>query len=157
MIITHLINSGNQLLTGNLSITGSLTAISADAESLMMGGYIVATQSFTTGVSGHLQSQISVLNNHTGDYYLNTNPSGFITGVDELSFLTLLHTGIEETGIMFPRSFSSSPRVFSDLLITGDTGYLVGIKRVSSTGYFAMFSDVIAETGIYLQTFATNL
>jgi hypothetical protein len=44
-----------------------------------------ATQSYVTGISGGLQTQITSLNNQTGSYYPRTNPSGYITGVD-LSF-----------------------------------------------------------------------
>lgn len=39
-----------------------------------------STISYTTGVSGHLQEQISTLNSATGDYYPRSNPSGFISG-----------------------------------------------------------------------------
>lgn len=44
-----------------------------------------APTGYVTGISGGLQYQITALNNKTGSYYLNTNPSGYITGVD-LSF-----------------------------------------------------------------------
>jgi hypothetical protein len=92
----------------------------------------------------------------TGIFYTIDNPSGFITGLDQVSFLTLIHTGIEETGIAFPYTFSAIPRVLADLQLVSDTGYLVGVKNVATTGYVVVFSDVIEETGLYLHTFATN-
>ena len=92
----------------------------------------------------------------TGQFYPASNPYGFITVVDQVSFSILIPTGIEETGVLFPYSFSS-PRVFVDLILNSDTGYAVGIKNVSNTGYTAIFSDIIEETGIYLQTLVTNL
>ena len=92
----------------------------------------------------------------TGIFYTNDNPSGFITGLDQVSFLTLIHTGIEETGIAFPYTFAAIPRVLADLQLVSDTGYLVGVKNVATTGYVVVFSDVIEETGLYLHTFATN-
>jgi hypothetical protein len=41
-----------------------------------------------TGLSGYLQPQITNLNNQTGNYYLNTNPSGYITGINNILFTT---------------------------------------------------------------------
>jgi hypothetical protein len=112
--------------------------------------------SFVTGISGDLNSSIQILESQTGDYYQNSNPSGFITGVDQVSFVTLMQTGIEETGINFPYTFAAIPRVLVDMQLVSDTGYLVGIKNVTATGYTAIFSDIIEETGLYLHTFATN-
>ena len=97
-----------------------------------------------------------VAKSETGVFYPASNPSGFITGLNQVSFLTLLPTGIEETGVLFPYTFSSIPIIFSDLIQVSDTGYLVGIKNTSVSGYTAIFSDVIQETGIYLQTLATT-
>jgi hypothetical protein len=98
-----------------------------------------STISFSTGISGHLQNQI------------NTLSSG------NQSFLTVLPTGIEYTGVMFPTSFSSVPQVYPSLIVNSDTGYLVWPRYVGATGYTACFSDVIGQSGINLQTFATNL
>jgi hypothetical protein len=97
-----------------------------------------------------------VLNSATGVFYPASNPSGFITGLNQVSFLTLLPTGIEETGISFPYSFATIPKVLNELQLNSNTGYLVGVKNVAVTGYTAIFSDVLTETGIYLHTFATQ-
>ena len=57
----------------------------------------IASVEQMTGISGGLQTQISTLNNQTGSYvlkiesgqfYPNSNPSGFITGVDLSSYAT---------------------------------------------------------------------
>jgi hypothetical protein len=85
-----------------------------------------------------------------------TVPSEFILVADQVSFLTLMQTGIEETGIQFPYTFATIPRVLADIQLVSDTGYLVGIKNVTTTGYTAIFSDIIEETGLYLHTFANN-
>jgi hypothetical protein len=47
-----------------------------------------ATTGYATGVSGSLQNQITALNNQTGNYYLNTNPSGFISGISNIVYAT---------------------------------------------------------------------
>lgn len=157
--ITTLNNTTGTFITGSVirpSDTGIFYTINNPS------GYITgvdlssyATRAFTTGVSGSLQSQVSTLDARTGDYYPRTNPSGYITGVNQISFRTLIPTGVEETGITFPYTFSSIPRVFADFSLYSDTGYLVGMKNIAATGYIAVFSDVIEETGLYLQTLAT--
>jgi len=43
--------------------------------------------------SGYLQSEINNLNSESGLYYLNTNPSGFITGVDLKDYVLNSNTG----------------------------------------------------------------
>jgi hypothetical protein len=48
-----------------------------------------STISFSTGISGHLQNQVTNLNNQTGSYYPRNNPSGYITGVDLSSYATI--------------------------------------------------------------------
>ena len=113
---------------------------------------------YITGVdlSGYVTGDV-VRPSDTGQFYPASNPSGYITGIDQISFSTLLPTGIEETGILFPYSFSGVPRVFADLALISDTGYLVGTKNITNTGYTAVFSDIIEETGLYLQTLATNI
>ena len=56
-----------------------------------------ATQEYVTGISGDIQTQITNLNDQTGSYVLNTetgifytndNPSGYITGIDDLVYTT---------------------------------------------------------------------
>jgi hypothetical protein len=62
----------------------------------------IAAYEQVTGISGGLQSQISnlnsatgsyVLNNQTGIFYTNDNPSGFITGVDLSNYVLTSETG----------------------------------------------------------------
>lgn len=140
--------------------TGEYYHLTADEYSNLVTGEAnlsnYSTVAFSTGISGILQLQIDTLESNTGSYYLSSNPSGYITGLDQVSFLTLLPTGIEQTGISFPYTFNSIPRVLTDLQFISDTGYIVAAKNVASTGYVAIFSDVITETGLYLHTFANN-
>lgn len=39
-------------------------------------------------LSGYLEPQINTLNSNTGNYYLKTNPSGYITGIDNVVYTT---------------------------------------------------------------------
>lgn len=87
-------------INNNLLITGSRPTVNSTG--VLLSGE-ATTQDYVTGISGHLQTQITTLNNQTGSYVLNSetgsfitnsqtgdfysssNPSGYITGVD-LSF-----------------------------------------------------------------------
>ncbi|MDB4314599.1 hypothetical protein N9955_01070 [bacterium] len=65
-----------------------------DITGFLGGASGYASVSYVDGVSGNLQLQITDLNNNTGSYYLNTNPSGFITGVDLSSYATISYTNV---------------------------------------------------------------
>lgn len=82
-----------------------------------------ATQSYVTGISGNLQSQITnlnnatgsyILNSQTGDFYANSNPSGFITGIENIVFTTGDQT---ISGI---KTFSTGVNVTGDVNINGN-------------------------------------
>jgi hypothetical protein len=69
-------------INNNLLINGNRPTVNSTG--ILLSGE-ATTQSYVTGISGGLQTQITTLNNQTGSYYPRTNPSGYITGVD-LSF-----------------------------------------------------------------------
>jgi hypothetical protein len=71
-----------------------------------------ATQNYVTGVSGHLQGQITTLNSQTGSFYPRTNPSGYITGINNLVFTTGNQT-------------ISGIKTFSDNLVVGGNDLFV--------------------------------
>lgn len=143
-----------EILFVNGSTTGALVA-PADLSSAQQwllpdsGGTLARVEDLSIYVTGDV-----VRPSETGQFYPASNPSGFITGTNQISFSLLLPTGIEETGIQFPYELPTNPRVFTELILNSDTGYYVGVKNISTTGYTAVFSDVIGEEGIYLQTLA---
>lgn len=128
------------------------------------------------GVSGSLQNEINNLNeNISGDFYLNSNPSNFIssdppTGSVPLDLLIKYVTGIN-TGItsyegVFPNIyFTENPVLFISLSyenteitnineIPGKNRYLVDLAYRNETGFGIVFSDQIIETGINLNVLA---
>jgi hypothetical protein len=96
--------------TENQTITGIKNFVSrptVNSTGVILSGE-ATTQTYVTGISGGLQSQISnlnsatgsyVLDNETGNFYTNDNPSGFITGVDLSNYVLNSETGIFITGI----------------------------------------------------------
>ena len=74
--------NGTALFRNGLNISGTRPTVNSTG--ILLSGE-ATTQTYVTGISGSLQTQITTLNNQTGSYYPRTNPSGYITGVD-LSF-----------------------------------------------------------------------
>jgi hypothetical protein len=74
--------NGTALFRSGLNISGTRPTVNSTG--ILLSGE-ATTQTYVTGISGSLQTQITTLNNQTGSYYPRTNPSGYITGVD-LSF-----------------------------------------------------------------------
>jgi hypothetical protein len=97
-----------------------------------------STITFSTGISGSLQNQITNLNNQTGSYYLKSNPSGFITGMDLSAYVTGSVVRPSETGAFYP--------------ISNPSGYITGVD-------LSNYSTIPFSTGIsgYLQNQVTNL
>ena len=68
-------------------------------------------------------------------------------------FDTSLISGTDETGILFPTSFSSAPLVQCELQLpdNGERTYFIAVRNVTNTGFFVEFSDNIGD-GYTLQT-----
>ena len=127
-------------------VNGTGVLLSGEVEAHDTGyltGY--ATQDYVTGASGHLQGQITTLNNATGSYalasetgnfvttsqtgqfYASNNPSGFITGVDLSNYVTASATG-ELTGEFYPRNNPSGFITGVDLSSYATQNYVTGIS-----------------------------
>jgi hypothetical protein len=87
------------------------------------------TESYVTGISGNLQSQITTLNNQTGSFYPRTNPSGYITGINNLVFTTGNQT-------------ISGIKTFSNNLVVGGNDLFVN----TSTDRVGIFTDTPTAT-----------
>ena len=157
----------------NLSGTGSYLL----SEILNLSGFLsqYSTVSFTTGISGLLQSEIDSINNslteyvllsQTGEFYSTSNPSGFITGVDFTPYVLNSSTGdfitSSQTGVFYP--------------VTNPSGYITGvdlspyalssqIEAFITTGQTGNFYPVTNPSGYitgvnltsYVQTGATGV
>ena len=116
----------------------------------------------------------------TGAFYpLNSNPSGYISTTQTGTFASLTNlaatgaifatytgniqdfaTGITPTGldtyfIQFPFNFSVTPRVLTTVEVTGSIIYGTAVSNRTVSGFTALFSDYIAESGVKLNVYAT--
>jgi hypothetical protein len=158
-------------LTGIVTITGiGGTTVTLNGQAIQVsGGATVdlspyATIVYVTGVSGSLQSQVTTLNNATGNYVLTgqtgqfysaSNPSGFITSVDLTPYATtvnLASTGSTlqsqvntlnaATGELYPKSNPSG------FITTGQTGQFYSNNNPSgyaTTSYVDNVSGVLND------------
>jgi len=59
------------------------------------------------------------------------------------------------SGVLFPQAFGAIPRVVqTSIEVTGDVMYYMAIRNRATTGYWAIFSDTITESGVVLHTLA---
>ncbi len=172
--------SGDLLSTGS-NLLGKITSLSGDVQStgntlngriintganllariVSLSGDLLATGSSVTQLTNNLtQTGINLINRITslsGD--LAATGLAVVNLINVLSgnsqeFITSIPTGVELYPIIFPVAFSSIPKVQATIEVTGDVMYFVGVKNRTTTGYFALFSDIITEDGVSVNTFA---
>lgn len=134
--------------------------------------------------SGYLQDQITNLNNQTGEFYLRSNPSGYVTGVDLSNYATTGYvTGVSgylsslisasSAGVGTLNGLSGTLTIAgagnntvsiagSTITVSGDTGFLTGYQPLgnyvvtSQTGQFYPINNPSGFiTGVDLTPYAT--
>lgn len=91
--VTNLANNTGNYVTGSVvrpNQTGAfLTTGAADARYVLQSVTgVFATQAYVTGVSGHLQTQITAINNQTGNFALKSQTGSFVTTGQTGQFIT---------------------------------------------------------------------
>lgn len=147
------------------ALSGSLNQTGAQLNTKIqnLSGYVdqqdlaISNNLFSTGAG--LQTRINDLT--TNLFNTGSNLSGYVNAtfvkkVNQQVFNTNVPQGVESLGVLFPAEFSSTPKVNVTLETAGDVMYMVGVRSRSTTGYYADFSDVVAEGTVVLNTFASN-
>ena len=130
------VNSGNLFDTGN-ALNNKINSLSGYANDT----FATIANLYSTGDS--LQSSINNLNNNTGNYYLNSN---------EQRIKTILPTGSNFIYIQYNSNFPSTPCVWMNLQTSGNFSYHSAASGISISGYTAIFSDIIRESGNILHS-----
>jgi hypothetical protein len=108
-----------------------------------------ATISSLINTGNNLQNQISTLNNNTGNYYLNSNPSGFVNAGDLSSYATNTYVNSGFVPKLRYNSFSAPAGCMAPLSSGGATATSVSF---SNTHYFDVYSfDATSEQGVTFQ------
>lgn len=126
-----------------------------------------------------LQSEINVLSglsvftSQTGQFYAASNPNqyissgnadakyalasqtgSFLTSGQNQAFITSIPTGIDIYFIQFLTNFATTPKIQATIEVTGDIFYSLAIRSRTVSGYNALFSDIIQESGVSVHTIA---
>ena len=182
--ITNLASTGSNLQGQITSLSGTLTGNYATSG---FGASTYATITNLASTGSNLQGQINSLSGSlTGNYVSNssltTTLSGYVTtGFAATTYATLvalnqkinwisgqsqtftvsLPTGLDTTGILFPSGFSVGyiPKIEASLELptTSTTMYVFAVQSRTISGFTALFSDVIQETGLVLNVYASSL
>lgn len=139
----------------NLGITGS----NLEGQIGTVRTNLSITGSQLTGAITTLRSDLATTGNTLNlktDALSGYVDATFVKKVNQQVFNTSVPQGVESLGVLFPAAFSSTPKVNVTLETAGDVMYMVGVRSRSTTGYYADFSDVVAEGTVVLNTFASN-
>jgi len=145
-IITTVIDNQQVIAVISPSPNNNIGGVSIGGVQGPAGLNITDINNITQQYSGNIQSQINNIN----------NPSGVLSSLSfEQRIYTSIPSGIDK--IYIPLSLTGFPLISANLEAIGNIKYLVTLQQVNSSGYFAMFSDTISETGLYLHTIAKIL
>jgi hypothetical protein len=151
----------NFATTSNLALTGANIAAwtgttpSIFAQKTETGTFIVQSQTGQFASSINLFTTGSTLDtkiNNASGYANNT----FFRLTSQQNFVTGIPTGIDNYFILFPSgNFASVPKIQATVEVTGNIMYMMNVSNRTISGYTAIFSDTIQESGVSVHTFAS--
>jgi hypothetical protein len=136
-------NSIGASASGTIASTGSAAVIHANGIGIIISGNLTQT-----GVN--LGSKIDSLSGYSNNIFVQTGTiltyaTGIVTGSDQVYINHLNHV------------FSTIPKVVAELETTNQNYmYYHIISGRSTTGFYLLFSDIIAETGLYANIIAKS-
>ena len=141
--------SGAVVITGLggtiVSRTGQTVYVSTDlsayALSANTGSFVTTSQTGVFATAANLASTGSTFAAWTGKF------QSLVTSITP--------TGLDNYFIQFPLNFSSAPRVVASVEVTGNVMYNIAVQSRTISGYTCLFSDLVAESGVSVNTIAT--
>ena len=125
---------------GGSANTGALTGVFYPLTG-NPSGFILPAQTGAFSSNSNVAATGAIFATYTG------NIQDFVTGISP--------TGLDNYFIQFPFNFSSTPRVLTTVEVTGNIVYGTAISNRTVSGFTALFSDYIAESGVKLNVYAT--
>lgn len=168
-----MIQSFNQVRLTSQMVNASGGALSVNGVNVVMqtqtGSFITSGQTglfyaasnpagyISTGaLTGYVQSSATgafITTGQTGAFLGSASFNTF-TGNSQ-NFITSISTGINSQFIAFPFNFASVPKVVTSMEVTSNFVYNMVVSSRTISGYTALLSDTVAETGVSLHTYAT--
>ena len=183
--ILNIVGTGNVSITTvgqTITISGNTGAYANFVTLGQTGVFASVSNLLATGAG--LQTSVNALNiwtgSSTGLYYpLSSNPSNYVTTAQTGAFasnvaliasgalftsytgkIQIFTSGISPTGldtytIYYPQVFASVPKVLCTVEVTGNYAYGVSIANRTTSGFNALFSDYIGESGVLLDVYSS--
>jgi len=164
-ISSNLALTGSNLYNLFSTFTGSSSAdISAISGQIAQTGSILSSR--INSLSGYVNSQDIVFSGQiastgsTLDTKIN-NYSGwasatYVAKSSQQVFRTQLAPGLDAYAITYPVAFVGTPKVQATLEVPNEVMYNLSIRSIGSVGYTGVLSDDIAESPVYIHTFAST-
>jgi hypothetical protein len=80
----------------------------------------------------------------------------FVAKSSNQVFRSTLAPGLDAYAIIYPVPFVGTPKVQATLEVPGEVMYNLSVRSVASDGYTGVLSDNIAESPVYIHTFAST-
>jgi hypothetical protein len=166
-------------LQGNVYITGQ-DGIRIEVDAGLGEIKIVGNSGYFQALTDSLSNSLSARLNQSGTYYIdtfatktslaqtgealtnyNTAYSGwanaqFVAKSSNQVFTRTLAPGLDAYAIIYPVAFASTPKIQATLEVPGEVMYNLSVRSVGQNGYTGVLSDNIAESPVYIHTFAST-
>jgi len=80
----------------------------------------------------------------------------FVAKSSNQVFRSTLAPGLDSYAIIYPVPFVGTPKVQATLEVPGEVMYNLSVRSVDQNGYTGVLSDNIAESPVYIHTFAST-
>jgi hypothetical protein len=135
-------------LSGQLAATGSLLDNKIDS----LSGYVNTQDSL---LSQRIVNTGSILDNKIDSLSGYANAT-YVAKNSQQVFRSQLAPGLDAYAITYPVAFVGTPKVQATLEVPGEVMYNLSVRSVGSEGYTGLLSDNIAESPVYIHTFAST-
>lgn len=138
LILSYLANTG--------SFSGVFYPLNSNPSEYLQSGAFISPVDLNSAIT---QTLAYVSQN----FYLNSNPSGFISesGAASSSFIFNCTSGVNGEYISFPTVLPNSPNIACSFVNNLDQNlYYFGLSGVNTSGFYVNYSDTIVNTGYQL-------
>lgn len=155
--------TGNQTVSGTKNFVGGLQFNGSNVITDAQSGQFASAASFSSlnGTVTTLNTNLNMVSgsaqtaNNNISALSGTLTGNYVTRASQVSVNTVIPTGTDSYFVTFGITFSSIPKVQATVEVTGDVMYYVAIRNRTTSGYTALFSDTVLESGVYVNTFAS--
>jgi hypothetical protein len=135
-------------ISGQIAQTGSILSSRIDS----LSGYV---KSQDIVFSGQIASTGSILDNKIDSLSGYANAT-YVAKTSQQVFRSQLAPGLDAYAIIYPVAFVGTPKVQATLEVPGEVMYNLSVRSVDQNGYTGVLSDNIAESPVYIHTFAST-